>query len=82
MRSALVFHLKSKVFNNVERPLKAQASIQAQRLSTMVGKLKAQLGRSSVCGGFGKLYVNVCHENAVTNLCWREHVSACSCRIW
>lgn len=55
MRNAVAFHLKSKVFNNVERPLKAQSSIQAQRLSTMSGKLKAQLVPSSVCGGFGNL---------------------------
>lgn len=49
-----MFHLKSKVFNNVERPLKAQSSIQAQRLSTMLGNLKAQLVPSTVCGGFWK----------------------------
>lgn len=40
MRRALAFHLKSKVFNNVESPLKAQSSIQALRLSTMLGKVK------------------------------------------
>lgn len=55
MRNALAFHLKSKVFNNVESPLKAQSSSQAQRLSTLLGKLKAQLVPSSVCGGFGSL---------------------------
>lgn len=49
-----MFHLKSKVFNNVERPLKAQSSIQVQRSSTMVGKLKAQLVPSSLYGGFLK----------------------------
>lgn len=42
MRNALAIHLKFKVFNNVEGGLKAQSSIQAQRLSTMSGKLKAQ----------------------------------------
>ena len=55
MRNALAFHLKSKVFNNVESPLKALSSIQAQRLSTMLGKLKAQLVLSSVYGRFGSL---------------------------
>lgn len=34
------FHLKPKVFNNVERPLKAQSSIQAQWLSTVEGEVK------------------------------------------
>lgn len=63
MRNALALHLKSEVFNNVESPLKAQSSIQAQRLSTMLGKLKVQLVPSSVCGTFGSVcgaYFCVC----------------------
>lgn len=52
MSNALALHFKSEVFNNVESPLKAQSSIQAQRLSTALGELKAQLVPSSVCGEF------------------------------
>lgn len=36
------------MFNNAEGPLKAQSSIQAHGLSTMVGKLKAQRVQSGV----------------------------------
>lgn len=67
-----MFHLKSKVFNNVGSPLKAQSSIQAQRLSTMLGNLKAQLVPSTVCGGFRNLcgaYMCERYENAVTEMC-------------
>lgn len=53
-RSALVCNLKSKVLNNAEGPLKAQSSIQAQGLSTMVGKLKAQRVQSGVRCEFGR----------------------------
>lgn len=42
------------MFNNAEGPLKAQSSIQAQGLSTMVGKLKAQRVQSDVRCEFGK----------------------------
>lgn len=52
-RSALVCNLKSKVFNNAEGPLKARSSIQAQGLSTMVGKLKAQRVQIGVRCEFG-----------------------------
>lgn len=54
-----MFHLKSKVFNNVESPLKAQSGIQALRWPTMVGKLKGQLVLNSECSGFGKLYLRL-----------------------
>lgn len=57
MWNALEFRLKSKVFNNVERTLKAQPSIQAQRMSTVLGKLKVQLVLSSDCGGCVSLCV-------------------------
>lgn len=55
MHNTLVFHVKSKVFNNAENPLEARASIQAQTLPTMFGKLKAQLVLCCVCTRFCKL---------------------------
>lgn len=67
MRHALAFHLKSKVFNNVGGPFKAQSSIQAQRMSTMLGKLKAQLVPSSVCWKI--VYLCVFDEDAYTEMC-------------
>lgn len=42
------------MFNNAEGPLKAQSSIQAQGLSTMVGKLKAQRVQSGIRREFGR----------------------------
>lgn len=42
------------MFNNAEGPLKAQSSIQAQGLSTMVGKLKPQRVQSGVSCEFGR----------------------------
>lgn len=74
MRHALAFHLKSKVFNNVESPLKAQSSSQPQRLSTMLGKLKAQLVPSTVCGGYGNLCV--CVTKMQTQRCVCESMYA------
>lgn len=61
------------MFNNAEGPLKAQSSIQAQGLSTMVGKLKAQRVQSGVRREFegrGKktaLSAKAGRWNAVTN---------------
>lgn len=59
-RSALVCNLKSKVFNNAEGPLKAQSSIQAQGLSTMVGTLKAQRVQIGVRREFCREGNNMC----------------------
>lgn len=64
MWNALEFHLKSKVFNNVERTLKAQPSIQAQRMSTVLGQLKVQLVLSSDCGGCVSLCVTKTQRRA------------------
>lgn len=43
----------SDVFNNVDSALKAQSRFQAQRLSALLGTVKARLVPSRACGEFG-----------------------------
>lgn len=80
MQNALVFHLKSKVFNNVGNPLKAQSSIQVQRLPTMLAKLKAHLVMSCAvfvaASGFRYTHLCVCERGGFRDVrCYSEITS-------
>lgn len=78
---SLVFHLKSKLFNNVEGPLKAQLSC-SQRMWSVLAEL--QLVRSGVCGGLRSRYVRrwVCVLMHVVMMQNTNLISVCVYPFW